>query len=251
MARPGNTKSVETLTHDAARRKNIPTAEYQSVLPTEQQQPKQIRYPRPDAAELGEEKVGQKSRPRPAARLARQGRAGLERPRRLGATAVHPGEGASQGADRRPPAQHQGAQARGRADYRRPLRRFQRHPQGRRQDRLLPARPELDQPHDPGRFAAGHGQPRRARGAARQGAVHLPRSALRDQVQQQFSVEHHQPRREGWQCESHHARAGAGQGVSRYLARRDSQLPDLPARSAHRGAGSADRIGVDLRADRR
>jgi len=56
MARPGNTKSVETLTHDAARRKNIPTAEYQSVLPTEQQQPKQIRYPRPDAAELSEEK---------------------------------------------------------------------------------------------------------------------------------------------------------------------------------------------------
>jgi hypothetical protein len=56
MARPGNTKTVETLTHDEARRKNIPTAEYQSVLPTEQQQPKQIRYPRPDAAELGEEK---------------------------------------------------------------------------------------------------------------------------------------------------------------------------------------------------
>ena len=56
MARPGNTKTVETLTHDEARRKNIPTAEYQSVLPTEQQQPKQVRYPRPDAAELGEEK---------------------------------------------------------------------------------------------------------------------------------------------------------------------------------------------------
>jgi hypothetical protein len=33
-------------------------------------------------------------RPRPAARLARQGRAGLERPRRLGAAALHPGEGA-------------------------------------------------------------------------------------------------------------------------------------------------------------
>jgi len=46
MARPGNTKTVETLTHDEARRKNIPTAEYQSVLPTEQQQPKQVRYPR-------------------------------------------------------------------------------------------------------------------------------------------------------------------------------------------------------------
>ncbi len=46
MARPGNTKTVETLTHDEARRKNIPTAEYQAVLPTEQQQPKQVRYPR-------------------------------------------------------------------------------------------------------------------------------------------------------------------------------------------------------------
>ena len=56
MARPGNTKTVETLTHDEARRKNIPTAEYQAVLPTEQQQPKPIRYPRPYAAELGEEK---------------------------------------------------------------------------------------------------------------------------------------------------------------------------------------------------
>jgi adenine-specific DNA-methyltransferase len=56
MARPSNAKTVESLTHDEARRKNIPTAEYQAVLPTEQQQPKQIRYPRPDAAELGEEK---------------------------------------------------------------------------------------------------------------------------------------------------------------------------------------------------
>jgi len=47
MARPGNAKTVETLTHDEARRKNIPTAEYQAVLPTEQQQPKPIRYPLP------------------------------------------------------------------------------------------------------------------------------------------------------------------------------------------------------------
>jgi adenine-specific DNA-methyltransferase len=46
MARPSNAKSVESLTHDEARRKNIPTAEYQAVLPTEQQQPKQVRYPR-------------------------------------------------------------------------------------------------------------------------------------------------------------------------------------------------------------
>src|SRR5687768_17270305 len=39
-------KSVETLKHDEAKRKNIPTAEYQSVLEKEQESPKQVRYPR-------------------------------------------------------------------------------------------------------------------------------------------------------------------------------------------------------------
>jgi adenine-specific DNA-methyltransferase len=47
MARkPTAAKSVETLTHDEARRKNIPTAEYQSVLEKEQQDPRKVRYPR-------------------------------------------------------------------------------------------------------------------------------------------------------------------------------------------------------------
>lgn len=35
--RPG--KQVETLTHDEASRKNIPTAEYQSVLKDDEQNP--------------------------------------------------------------------------------------------------------------------------------------------------------------------------------------------------------------------
>ena len=39
-------RSVETLKHDEAKRKNIPTAEYQSVLEKEQQAPKKVRYPR-------------------------------------------------------------------------------------------------------------------------------------------------------------------------------------------------------------
>lgn len=39
-------KSVEALTHDEAKRKNIPTAEFQSVLEKEQQTPKKLRYPR-------------------------------------------------------------------------------------------------------------------------------------------------------------------------------------------------------------
>jgi adenine-specific DNA-methyltransferase len=39
-------KTVEVLKHDEAKRKNIPTAEFQSVLEKEQQDPKKVRYPR-------------------------------------------------------------------------------------------------------------------------------------------------------------------------------------------------------------
>jgi adenine-specific DNA-methyltransferase len=39
-------KSVEALTHDEAKRKNIPTAEFQSVLEKDQQTPKKLHYPR-------------------------------------------------------------------------------------------------------------------------------------------------------------------------------------------------------------
>src|SRR5438876_2309526 len=39
-------KSVETLIHDESKRKNIPTAEYQSVLQKEQESPKTARYRR-------------------------------------------------------------------------------------------------------------------------------------------------------------------------------------------------------------
>ena len=52
--KPPTLKSVESLTHDEATRRNIPTAEFQSVLEKEQQQPKQIRYPRPVAGNSDE-----------------------------------------------------------------------------------------------------------------------------------------------------------------------------------------------------
>jgi len=39
-------KSVETLTHDEAKRKNIPTAEYQAVVQKEQEHPRETRYQR-------------------------------------------------------------------------------------------------------------------------------------------------------------------------------------------------------------
>ena len=46
VKKPAAQKSVEALKHDEAKRKNIPTAEFQSVLEKEQQNPKKIRYPR-------------------------------------------------------------------------------------------------------------------------------------------------------------------------------------------------------------
>jgi adenine-specific DNA-methyltransferase len=38
-------KSVEALKHDEAKRKNIPTAEYQSVIQKEEEKPRTIKYP--------------------------------------------------------------------------------------------------------------------------------------------------------------------------------------------------------------
>ena len=46
MAKPPTQKSVDAIKHDDATRKNIPTAEYQSVLDEAQKNPKQVRYPR-------------------------------------------------------------------------------------------------------------------------------------------------------------------------------------------------------------
>lgn len=49
-------KIIETLIHDEAKRKNIPTAEFQSVLQKEAQDPLKIKLTR-DAAGLTEEKA--------------------------------------------------------------------------------------------------------------------------------------------------------------------------------------------------
>lgn len=46
MAKQPTPKSVDAIKHDDAKRKNISTAEYQSVLDEEQKNPRQVRYPR-------------------------------------------------------------------------------------------------------------------------------------------------------------------------------------------------------------
>lgn len=56
MARqPTQHKRIETLTHDEATRRNIPTAEYQSVMRKDDQAPVKVSYPRGNG-ELNEEK---------------------------------------------------------------------------------------------------------------------------------------------------------------------------------------------------
>ena len=45
-ARTSGGKTVEALKHDDAKRKNIPTAEHQSVLQKEQESPRKVKYPR-------------------------------------------------------------------------------------------------------------------------------------------------------------------------------------------------------------
>ncbi len=93
-------------------------------------------------------------RSRPAARLARQGRAGLV------ATSSSTRRRSTSRRRSTPRSliddllrETQEREARGRADHGRPVRRLQRHAQGRGQDRVLPARPELVEPHDPRRLA--------------------------------------------------------------------------------------------------
>jgi adenine-specific DNA-methyltransferase len=54
---PGTGKTVTTIQHDDAKRKNIPTAEYQSVLEKQKLAPVRVSYPRAEAgAALDEEK---------------------------------------------------------------------------------------------------------------------------------------------------------------------------------------------------
>jgi len=47
-------KSVDAITHEEATRKNIPTAEYQSLMQKDDQNPIEVKYPRGDAGLVGE-----------------------------------------------------------------------------------------------------------------------------------------------------------------------------------------------------
>ncbi len=89
MAKKGlsSGKTVKTLTHDEASRKNIPTAEYQSVMAEEQQSPVRVAYERRNR-DLDPRLVWRGKDTGPI-------RPGAPRP-----ASVYPGKGPPQGADR-------------------------------------------------------------------------------------------------------------------------------------------------------
>ncbi len=130
---PAKKKTVETLTHDADKRRNIPTAEYQSAFKEEQQSPIRVAYERRNR-DLDPQLVWRGKDEQDWSDL-----------RRSRAAAVHPGKSSPQGADRQ---LAEAIAARERSPTR-PVCGLQQPPRRRRQDRLLSARPELVQPHDP------------------------------------------------------------------------------------------------------
>ena len=142
MAKKARTKSVETLRHEEAHRKNIPTAEHQSVLEAEHKEVKSVRYPRntdldPQLVWRGKDEQDWSDLVAPAPPLYIQEK-------------VHP----KVLIDDLIRMSKVSVGCRGAA---RPLRRLQRHPRGRRQDRVLRARRELVEPDDPGGFTPGDG----------------------------------------------------------------------------------------------
>lgn len=95
-----NSKSVEALTHEDATRKNIPTAEYQSVMQKEEQSPVRVAYERPESA-LANEK-NRRSRDLDP-QLVWRGKDEQDWPHlRARAAPLHPGEGPPEGSDESP-----------------------------------------------------------------------------------------------------------------------------------------------------
>ena len=154
-------KTVEALTHGEASRKNIPTAEHESVMANEDRSPVRIAYERrnrdldPQLVWRGKDEQNWSDLVVQAPPLFIQEKV---HPKALVADLLRQSRKTDE--TRRPPA--------------RSLRGLQRTPEPRRANRVLPARRELVEPHDPWRQPEGHGVPRRARGPTRQGAMHLP-----------------------------------------------------------------------------
>jgi len=148
------TKTVEALTHEEAKRKNIPTAEYQSVLQKAEQDLVRVAYGR-CATGLDKEKESRNRDLDP--QLIWRGKDEqdwsdlvVQAPPLYIQEKVHPKALIDDLLRATKEREHES----GHAGF---IRRLQRHPQGRGQDRVLSARPKLVEPHDPRRLATSHG----------------------------------------------------------------------------------------------
>ena len=180
MAKRRTHKSVEVLTHDAATRRNIPTAEHEPVMAEYDRSPVEVAYERrkrdldPQLVWRGKDEQNWSDLMVQAPPLFIQEKV---HPKALINDLLRHSKTAG------------GGKACARVGIsRRPLRRFQRPAERRRPQRVLPARRQLVEPDDSRRQPAGDGVARRARRAARQGAVHLSRPALWHQVQLELPV---------------------------------------------------------------
>ena len=90
--------TVETLKHDDAKRKNIPAAAYQSVMAKDEQKPVRVEYPRTVAGN-GDEKARRNRDLDPQLVWRGKDEQDWSDPGGACAAALHPGEGAPQGAD--------------------------------------------------------------------------------------------------------------------------------------------------------
>ena len=156
MPRRKQSKSVETLTHPKSTRKNLPSAEHQPLMQEDDQSPLRVAYERrnrdldPQLVWRGKDEQDWSDLVVNAPPLYIQERV---HPKVLIDDLMRQSEQARRAQDEQRPTR-----------LRRSLRRLQRPALRGRQDRVLPARRQLVQPHDPRRQPPGHGLARRARG---------------------------------------------------------------------------------------
>ena len=180
-------KSVETLTHEEARRSNLPSAEHQPLMREEEQSAVRVAYERRNR-DLDPQLVWRGKDEQDSADLE------VNVPPLYIQERVHP-KALVDDLMRQTAKRREVGGRKPTAGVRGSVRRLQRPAVRGREDRVLPARRQLVEPHDPGRQPASDGVPRRTRRSAGQGAVHLRRPAVRHQVQLQLPVVDHQSRR--------------------------------------------------------
>ena len=209
-------KAVETLTHEGENRKNIPTAEYQPVMPEEELNPVQVAYERRNR-DLDPQLVWRGKDEQDWSDLI------VQAPPLYIQEKVHPKALIDD------LVRHSATDDESSSEQIDLFADFNGLPEGT-------AGTEFYQ-HDANwsnRMILGDSLQVMASLAEREGLrgqvqCISHRSSLRHQVQLQLPVVHDQPRRERREGRAHHAGAGAGQGVPGYVARRHTLVPYLSA----------------------